>query len=313
MATVPSLNTEAHADQWHERRRKTLGASEVAAVVGLSKWANAYDVWDRKIHGTRGKSSMAANLGHLLQPTIGKLAAEEHGLTITAEEAFYLHQEKNWASSTIDYIAQDSSGEPVIIECKATRDGYWTDIPDYYRTQLAWQCWTAGIPKAHIAVLHASTTFKTYPFSLAEDGGEWMDEMIRVCESFWNNHVLTGIKPEGEFSADPETLASIRAIRGKTVDLPQAYIADFYLLTGIRERIKELEDAEERLKTKFQSLMNEAEILVHKNQPVITWKESESSRFDTTAFKKADPARYAEFTKPSVSRRFLVRNPKSDE
>lgn len=282
----------------------------MAAVVGLSKWSTASDIWAAKVQGDRGKGgSMATQLGHRLQPVIGQLAAELCVLDITGEEQPFLHKVENWASATVDYIAETREGQPRIVECKATRDYPWDDIPDYYKTQLAWQCWTSGIPEATLAVLHASTSFKVYQFVLERDGGDWFAETVKACRRFWFEHVLTGIKPEG-FAADPETLSQIRAIKGKTVEMPAAYQADFNQLLDIRSRIKDLEQAEERLKAKFQTLLGDGEVLLHKNQPVITWKESESNRLDSTALKKAEPELYAKYTKTSASRRFLVREPK---
>lgn len=38
----------------------------------------------------------------------------------------------------------------------------------------------------------------------------------------------------------------------------------------------------------------------------ITWKEITSQRFDSTGLKKAQPELYQMFTKPSISRRFVL-------
>ena len=301
-----SIEIQDHDASWHARRRKILGASEVAAVIGVSRWSSAVDVWESKVNNVKSNGSMATNLGHLLQPVIGKLAADKHALEITGEEVAYTHEIEGWAGATIDYIAKDKDGRPRIVECKATRDQYWSDIPSYYRTQLAWQCWTSGIQHATIAVLHASTNFQTYEFDLAEDGAGWFTDMVLACRTFWFGHVLTGVRPEG-FSADPETLANIRAISGKTLEMPESYRPELSRLVSVRSQIKELERIEEDLKSKFQTLLGDSEILIHNGQAVMTWKESESNRFDTTALKKADPEKYQEYLKTSYSRRFLVK------
>lgn len=38
----------------------------------------------------------------------------------------------------------------------------------------------------------------------------------------------------------------------------------------------------------------------------VTWHEIESTRFDSTALKKADPETYAKYQKTTTSRRFLI-------
>ena len=39
--------------QWLEARRKVLGASEVASVLGLSRWSTPFDVYASKVLGVR--------------------------------------------------------------------------------------------------------------------------------------------------------------------------------------------------------------------------------------------------------------------
>ena len=296
---------DVHDQEWHDRRRRTLGASEVAAVVGISRWSNACDVYDRKVYDLKSKPTMSTNLGHMLQPVIGKLAEEALDVKITAEEIAYVHQEKDWASSTVDYVARDEYGHPVLIECKATRDAYWYDIPDYYRTQLAWQCWTSGIRKSHIAVLHASTTFKTYSFDLDQDGGNWFESLVSACDRFWHENVLKRVRPDN--TVDQSMLDAIRAVRGKTVEI-DSMRHEYNKLCIIRAKQKELEELEKATKATIQAALGDSEIGLIDGKVVCTWKESESSRFDTTAFKADNPDLYSNYTKSSVSRRFLVKD-----
>ena len=35
-------------EEWLERRRKTIGGSDAAGIVGLSKWASPFSVWADK-------------------------------------------------------------------------------------------------------------------------------------------------------------------------------------------------------------------------------------------------------------------------
>ena len=72
---------------WHEARKSGLGGSDIAAVLGLSKWASPMDVWYQK----RGlvdplEESNAMRRGRLLEPAIAEWYAEETGLQVEDRE-----------------------------------------------------------------------------------------------------------------------------------------------------------------------------------------------------------------------------------
>lgn len=295
-----------HNQEWHDRRRKTLGASEVASVVGLSKWADAFSVWESKVLGKVSGGSMATELGHLLQPTVAELARRELGGTIISEELYKVHPVETWASATLDYVMTTPTEGEVIVECKATRDQYWSEIPSYYQTQLAWQCWVHGIDTAYIAVLHASTKFEMYKFTLKYAMDEWLPETIEQCREFWNDYVLTGFPPSSWTYSD-DLLDQIQAEPGKKVELPQNAAITLSELHSVRAQIKELETKETFLQDVIKGFMSDAEIANIDGKPVATWKETRSSRLDTKALKADQPELYSKYTAESVSRRFVLK------
>jgi len=305
MSDNQNLFTE-HNEEWYQRRRKHLGASEVPAVVGVSAYSGPMDVWASKVHDARRPSGQAAMLGHLLQPIIGQLAAEATDLKIAYEERFVISKEAPWASATIDYIGLDDRSNEVIIECKATKDYPYKEIPERFKLQLAWQCFVSGIPRASLSVLHSSTTHRVYGFNFYKDAMEWFPDVLKKCEEFWFNHVVTGIAPQS-FMCDEELIRSIQADKGKSVELTENAIEAVYRLKDVRERISQLEEAESALKTTIQGYLMDAEIGTFDGKPVVTWKESTTSRFDSTEFKKIHPDLYKTFAKSSSSRRFLVK------
>ena len=47
-------------DEWLERRRKTIGGSDAAGIVGLSKWASPFSVWADKTGRAEEKAATEA-------------------------------------------------------------------------------------------------------------------------------------------------------------------------------------------------------------------------------------------------------------
>lgn len=77
-------------------------------------------------------------------------------------------------------------------------------------------------------------------------------------------------------------------------------------LQGIEEQIKALEEQADavraELKADLEAKGTEEVTTVH--GMIVRWKEVVSSRFDSTAFKKAHEDLYTAFTKRTASRRF---------
>lgn len=139
-------------------RRATLGASEIAAVVGVDEYRTADDVWRAKVEGVETPDNEHMVRGRCLEA--GLLDWWEHieGVrlerrTDTTErdprQRFVLHP-NGWASATLDGLAED--GRVVEVKCPVGGKS-WDDrkgvCPLRYVVQVQWQlgvCLAAGLP-----------------------------------------------------------------------------------------------------------------------------------------------------------------------
>lgn len=298
------MAVEVRSKEWLMARKKRLGASEAAAVLGMSKWATPADIQADKLSDEIDESVTESQmLGHLLQPTISRLAAERLGLSVEWEELFQVDDRNEWLTATIDYLCRDADGKEVILECKATRDQSWDYIPEHYQIQVAVQCHVHKVDRAVVAVLHASTKLETYEFRLSDCA--WWPETLNKIVAWWQEHIELGVQIQGQ-CATPKH--EIPAVSGKAVPLDEEAAVLVASFVGMDAKAKEFAKQAEGLKTQIQQVLGDAEIGLWNNQPLVTWKESKSERFDSAAFKKSSPQEYAKFTKTSVSRRFLVKD-----
>ena len=76
-------------------------------------------------------------------------------------------------------------------------------------------------------------------------------------------------------------------------------------LRQLQALIEEAQQEAEALKDAIKAAMGDAETITA-GEYKITWKSVTSSRFDSTAFKKAMPELAERFTKSTTSRRFVV-------
>lgn len=292
--------------EWLEKRRKVLGASDVAGVLGISKWSRPLDVWLSKMESVDTEETQSMRLGHRLQPAIAEEAAEMEGLTIHGTEVFEVAPHASWAGATIDYLARDAVDQLVILECKATWQSHWDEIPDYYQTQLAWQCWVHGVNRAKIAVLHASTKVAVYDFNLLEVDPAWFTGVVEYCDSWWHRHIVNRERPSGEVA----DLAKILPVAGKTVEFDEIDVQRLGWLKLAKAGVKEVEAEIKSVEDEIKAKLGDAEVAVFGGQPVATWKAVSTTRFDATKFKKDYPELHASYSESSTSRRFLIKEVK---
>lgn len=297
------MSLDLTEQDWLKLRRKCLGASEVASVLGLSPWTTPYELWLSKTQGVNQSGSMATELGHALQPVIARYGADKYGWLITAEEVFATHPVETWAGATPDYLIH-SEGEEFLLDCKATRQDYWTDIPEHYKLQLAWQCFVHCKSKAKLAVLHASTKFEVYDFDF-EDARDWWPDVFSACHYFWHQHVLKGVPPESSDSADLS--ARIKAVPGKSVELSEDALQQIETIRETKQQIEQLESVVVFLTDQVKAELGDAEIGCHQGRQLVTWKQAkDSNRFDADTFKKDNPELYGKYLMTKQGNRSFI-------
>lgn len=151
---------------WHEYRRSTVSASEIGAILGISPYSSAFDLWWAKRLGD-GESEMtpAMRRGHRLEPLILEDFQEAHPELYLSRAGLCVNNDRPWQACTPDAIAYES--EPTqeqtpaalgVVEAKTAGgpDGWGDpgtdDVPPHYRAQVLWQMDTLGVDVAYLAV-----------------------------------------------------------------------------------------------------------------------------------------------------------------
>jgi putative phage-type endonuclease len=155
---------EVESDEWHAARAEGLGGSEIAAVLGLSKWESRYSLWHRKrgLVGDREQSN-PMTVGRYVESATRQWFLDQH-IDLTAEVGgTYQSSERPWQIGSPDGLLWDLSdgdrGPRAILELKfAIYDTEWgaegtDEIPPYYLTQCRWYLDVFGLDTCYVAVL----------------------------------------------------------------------------------------------------------------------------------------------------------------
>lgn len=174
MTAAVRVGTFEHdSPEWHAARAQGIGASEVAAVLGLSPWESYFSLWHRKA-GLIGPQPVNDEMrwGHYLEPAIAARFADEHPELRVQRTGTWRAKAMPFQIANPDRLAYARVGVsssrfayggrrvPVEIKWSPNGDGWGKagtdEIPIYYRCQIMWQLDVLGAPYGYVAALVGS-------------------------------------------------------------------------------------------------------------------------------------------------------------
>ena len=180
-------------EDWHQLRRNSISASEIAAVMGLSPWATPFSLYWAKKDDWREPETEAMKMGLKLEPIVADLLwdriannEQDHHFEL-AETGTWQADNPTWALATPDRLLRWSNGseEDVELKTSSTLDGWGPDesdeVPVYYRCQVLWQLFVLGLNRAHIGVLFRGNHFRHYIIDRDDND---IRTMVQAAERF---------------------------------------------------------------------------------------------------------------------------------
>lgn len=250
----------------------------------------------------------AVQMGHVMQPVIGKLAQEKLGMELKDADYALTHPEHEWLRSHFDFISADGK---TLVEAKNyninSRNKYDPETNRVTPADYA-QCLHESIvhrvDTVILAVLFGGQEFQTFELTFSVD--QKLDFIKQMAE-YWG-HVKANTLPE------PKTLDEIKLVypkdNGQSIIATQAMEVAIQQLKQIKEQIKNYERSADDLETAIRgSMQNYSEIITISGETLVTWKSSKPSRrFSSDLFKQSQPDLYEQFVvEQAGSRRFLVK------
>lgn len=191
--------------EWLERRRKGIGGTDAAAILGLSRFRSPRDIWLDKLGLAPERPVTAPMLwGLRLEDAIATAYSETTDVRLYRPPAIRRakHVRDFPMIGSIDRIAQDGSR---FVELKTSRsdtgfapaDG-WRDFPpekrippDYY-VQVQHYGEVLEADRADVAALFSGSDFRIYEIPIDREFGA----DLRSEESkFWRDNVLARVEP----------------------------------------------------------------------------------------------------------------------
>lgn len=222
---------------WLESRRNGIGSSDAPAILGLSKWKTALDVYLAKINPVPSDGGMMTGpqeWGHRMEPAIAGAIMDHTGWKLEKVPTL-AHREHQFLIASPDRVNQD--GELIEIKTSMRSEGWGepetADIPQAYWIQCQHQLEVADRDVCHVFVLIGGNDFRRYR---VERDAEYMPTVLIPLATFWQK-VEERIPPEPDWSHE-STLSAVNRLfepkpgTFKVLDHSAELIADEYQRLG---------------------------------------------------------------------------------
>lgn len=290
-----------------EARRKGIGGSDVAAILGISPWKTAFQVYQDKIgESAQAEQTPAMSYGLLVEPAIRQWYSNETGREVLMPENLLVHPKYPWMIASVDGLTK----EPRVIEIKTAKSSQdWgepgsDEIPPYYAAQVHHYMTVTAIDISDVIVSFAGSMPVVYT---VEADKEIQEMLIEREHDFWQM-VERHEPPEPVTYAD--VVQRFKASTDAEVTANEHIENVISYIRACQANIKAEEADLEGYKAEIMKFMGESSVLVGlTGKPIVTWKSSKPARrFDAKAFEKDHPELYSQYVKEGeASRRFLLK------
>ncbi len=307
--------------KFRESRKRYIGGSDAPSLVNVGDWSCELKLFNDKtgVEPDFDDSDRAEfTRGHRLESVAADFYSEKTGRMLQKAEVRKVPG-KPWLAVNMDRIVYDDAKGAGYLEIKVVgRETYYKikkeGIHDAYIIQTQWGMAITGLKWGAFAIywpdgdqlIHMD--FEANPILQAK--------LLEKGEDFWLLNVQNEIPPNplpvgskacktcnyriGCSRADPEPT------EGETGIVDRADLKQLALdLKETRAYKKEISDRESEIKNEIIEAIKETPGLYRfaPGEPLLKYSETTSERFDSTAFKKAEPDLAKKFTKPSKTKK----------
>ena len=260
------------------RRTKKATGTRFATILGLNPWSTEFEMWCAitKTYEIPFEDTVYTIAGKAIEP---KQAAYIEGLgfdivrpsDIWGEDYFHktwgdFFPENKHLGGMWDYLLKGEDGKPeAVLEMKTTKraEDWEKDIPEYYALQAALYAYLLGLdnvimvasflgekdyekPEDYVPSVGNTITVE---FKVSERYPNFK-ELVEKVETWWEEHVTTGISPTYDEKKDAEILKALRTnTLSPDTDIEALVEEAEVLKTEIDDVTEGLKDKEKRLKT----------------------------------------------------------------
>jgi len=297
------------------KRNEMIGGSDIASVMGLSRWKTPLALWAEKTGELEAEDLSEreyVQLGSELEDFVAKKFERVTGKKVRRDSRTFRHELYPYMVAHID---RRITGKDEILECKtcsAWKAKEWEgeEIPMEYILQCQWYMGITQKSNCYLAVLIGGQKFVWKELAFDQ---EIFVKMVQAAQDFWA--MVEKKTPPAAVAGDKSVLGDLfkESPDSEYMPLPEDMelfneaLSEREALLRTKASIEsQIEENENKIKEKIGSCSK-----AQTDKFVITWKTQSRKSVDSAKLKEAGI--YDEYVKTSVSRVFRVAQKKEGE
>ena len=293
-------------DEWLKERRKSIGGSDVSALLGMNEYCSRYTLYaEKKGLLPEKEDSEAMRIGRDLEDYVAKRFTEKTGKKVRKENSIIRNPNIPYLHANVDRVIV---GEDAVLECKTVsalnlkqyKNG---EFPDRFYAQCCAYMLVCGFKKAYLAVLVLGKDFMVFEIERDE---EELNALNKACKDFWSL-IENNTPPMADGSSSTtETLSAIYPKSNDSSVSLTAYESDLREYMSLTNLIKDMESKKDEVENRIKAQLGD-NAFGESNNFKVSWGSSSRSTFDHKRFATENPQiDLSEYYKNSTYRTFKV-------
>ena len=205
-------------EDWLACRRKGIGGSDAAAIMGMSPFCTKRDLYYDKcgiqaVMDEEEDNWVAKEVGHRLEDLVAEIFSRKTGLKVYPVRKMFRHPLYPFMLADVDFFIDFPDGSKGILECKTTNyncQNKWANdsTPVNYEYQGRHYMAVMNIDRMYFACLYGNNENEFFIRYMERDL-DIEEDLIAEEEFFWTENVGKGVEPP--YTEKPDlVLESIR-------------------------------------------------------------------------------------------------------
>ena len=264
-----------------EQRKLGLGATDCAAVMGLSPYRTPYELWMIKTGRMEEETILDENrlrLRHAHEQTIANEYEVQRSVKLRRANITRVHKRLPFMLCNLDRVVE---GKRKIVECKTStawlRQNWGEtgtdEAPIQYILQVQHQLACTEYEDADLAALIDIDDYRIYPMPRNE---KVIEKIEGACEYFWEHHVVKDIPPAPTTRGDLKLMYPLN--NGKLIEAPTdvlSYIDEVY---RIKSDVKALDKEQEKIEKEIIQFIADNDGINEGDKLIVTFKADKNGK-----------------------------------
>lgn len=303
-------------DEQRAQRIHYLGSSDIAPILGLSRYATPISVWAEKT-GTLTPDDISdklqVKLGNKMEAIVAELFEEETGKKVRRVNETIYRKDYPFIACNLD---RRVVGENAILEIKTAaawrkKEFDAEELPGETMVQVYHQLAVTGLPMAYICILIGNTDLIIKEIPRDE---KVQSDLIKKEVEFWEKFVIPKAIPTWVTRYDADTLGKLFPTGDETKEIALGDDANKLIesLHGLKADRDNLEGLISKLESELKLMLGDAtrgSTGLHE----VWWKNVKYSHVDVLRLKNELPQIHARYNVVKPSRRFAYNKIRTED